>query len=118
MTTRTLIAVILPTLAAGAGLATYGSTFTSYAQVVIGPPAPTTIAAVPSLTGYGAIITWEAPDSPDITGFSIERYAWDAAGRVWGPSTTITISDRTARRHVDMCGMGRFAYRVQSIKTE
>ena len=112
------LAIILAStaLAAGAGLVTYGSTFTAFAQVVIGPPSPTTIAAVPSLLGYGSVITWEAPDHPDITGFSIERYKWE--GGVWSPATTITISDRTARSHVDMCGMGRFAYRVQATKSE
>lgn len=118
MKTRTIIAFLLPAvaLAAGAGLITHGSTFTGYAQVVVGPPAPTTIAAVPSLAGYGVVITWEAPDSPDITGFSIERYRFE--GGTWSPAETITISDRTARTHLDMCGMGRFAYRVQSIKIE
>lgn len=121
MKTRTLIIAIFVSiagvlLATNALPATHGSTFTGYAQVVVGPPAPTTIAAVPSLQGYGVVVTWEAPTSPDITGFSIERYRFDNG--TWSPATTIIITDPAQRTYLDMCGMGRFAYRVQSIKIE
>ena len=107
---------LIVALAVGVGLITHGSTFSPFAQVVVGPPAPTTIAAVPSLTGYGAVVTWEAPTSPDITGFSIERYKYENGA--WSPATTIIITNPAQRTHLDMCGMGRFAYRVQSIKQE
>lgn len=118
MKRRTAIILLLPAilLAAGAGVLTHGSTFSPFAQVVVGPPAPTTIAAVPSLTGYGVALRWEAPSSPDITGFTIERYRFEDG--TWSPATTITISDPAVRTYVDMCGMGRWAYRVQSIKSE
>lgn len=119
MKPRTIIPLLLASaaLAAGSGLITHGSEWTTFAQCVVGPPMPTTILAMPSLEGYGVVITWEAPDHPDITGFTIERYRL-IADAVWEHSHTIIIEDRTARTHVDLCGMGRFAYRVQSTKTE
>jgi len=106
----------IATLAAAGSLAVvYGSTWTPFSQVVVGPPAPTTIAAVPTLEGYGVALRWEAPESPDITGFRIERYSWDETARTWSPATTITVADPAARTYVDMAGMGRWAYRVQAI---
>ena len=122
MTPRTILPLLLASaaLAAGTGLTglvTHGSEWTTFAQCLVGPPMPTTILAMPSLEGYGVVITWSAPDHPDITGFTIERYRLVVDG-VWEHSHTIQIEDRTARTHLDLCGMGRFAYRVQSVKTE
>lgn len=109
------VVMMMAAAAFGAGLVTYGSTFTGFSQVVVGPPAPTTIATVPSLLGYGVVVTWEAVDHPDISGFRIERYGWDEAAGTWSHEETIVVDDPAARTRVDMCGMGRKAYRVQSF---
>jgi len=113
--TPLFVAALASVAFAGASLSIFGSTFSPWVQIEVGPPAPTTIAAVPTLQGYGVALRWEAPESPDITGFRIERYSWDADSRTWSPATTITVANPTARTYVDMAGMGRWAYRVQSI---